>query len=190
MNSNNALADGLFWYAEKLMWGYEDTAKDQGEAFRLYKQAAALGSADAHLRVGLLLEHGKGTDKDPTEALKSYKAAMDLGNIFALAAIAQLLTRARQIKRAEAFWERFFASLGANPNAECAAATIGEALHDYVASQLRQGLSPKYNDILVQHEERIARHHQMRLSQPMSEEALARLDEVAAWMRANHLSKR
>jgi hypothetical protein len=43
--------------------------------------------------------------------------------------------------------------------------------------------SPKYNDILAQHDEKIVRHHQMRLSQPMPEEALARLDEVTAWMR-------
>ena len=39
----NALGEGLYWMAEKLMWGYEDTAINPVEAFRLYRRAADLG---------------------------------------------------------------------------------------------------------------------------------------------------
>lgn len=47
-----ALAEGVYWYAEKLMWGYEGTTKNAVEALRLYRQAAALGISDAQIRIG------------------------------------------------------------------------------------------------------------------------------------------
>jgi TPR repeat protein len=69
MNTNDtALAEGLYWYAEKLLWGYEGVEKDYNEAFRLFRQAADLGFSDAHLRVGQLHEYGKGTERDASAA--------------------------------------------------------------------------------------------------------------------------
>ena len=64
-----ALAEGLYWMAEKLMWGYEDTDINPVEAFRVYKRAADLGFSDALIRVGELQEHGKGTEQSAAEAL-------------------------------------------------------------------------------------------------------------------------
>src|SRR5215207_2000642 len=42
-DQGKALAEGLYWMAEKLMWGYEDTDINPVEAFRVYKRAADLG---------------------------------------------------------------------------------------------------------------------------------------------------
>jgi TPR repeat protein len=75
-----ALAEGLFWYAEKLMWGYEDTTKDPSEAFRFYKQAADLGLGDAFIRLGQLYEFGKGTDVDISNAVSD---SVGKGTLFA-----------------------------------------------------------------------------------------------------------
>jgi hypothetical protein len=47
-----ALAEGLFWYAEKLHYGYEGVEKNFEEALRLYGQAAELGYPRAFLRIG------------------------------------------------------------------------------------------------------------------------------------------
>ena len=48
--AGSALAEGLYWYAEKLMWGYEGVEKNHDEAFKLYRQAAELGFSDAAIR--------------------------------------------------------------------------------------------------------------------------------------------
>src|SRR5687768_13536529 len=105
-NSPNgtALGEALFWYGEKLMWGYEGVEKNPGEAFKLYGQAAALGFTDAAIRVGQLHEHGKGTDFDPQAALRSYAAAVRSGNFFGLAFLAKLLSRTTHLRQAEAAW--------------------------------------------------------------------------------------
>jgi TPR repeat protein len=80
---NSALGEGLYWMAEKLAWGYEDVEPNLGEAFKLFRQAADLGSSDARIRMGELQENGKGTDTDPNAALKNYaeaaKAEVDPG---------------------------------------------------------------------------------------------------------------
>ena len=60
----SALAEGLFWMAEKLTWGYEGVEKDHSQAFRFYRQAADLGLSDAHIRIGQLQEFGKGTERN------------------------------------------------------------------------------------------------------------------------------
>ena len=46
-DQGKALAEGLYWMAEKLMWGYEDTDINPVEAFKVYKRAADLGFSDA-----------------------------------------------------------------------------------------------------------------------------------------------
>ena len=34
-----ALAEGFYWYAEKLMWGFDNVTRNPEEAFRFYRQA-------------------------------------------------------------------------------------------------------------------------------------------------------
>jgi len=40
----NALAQGLYWYAEKLLWGHEGVEKDYNEAFKLFRGLQTWGS--------------------------------------------------------------------------------------------------------------------------------------------------
>jgi TPR repeat protein len=51
-DGGSALAEGLYWMAEKLTWGYEGVDKDPASALRLLRQAADLGFSDAHIRIG------------------------------------------------------------------------------------------------------------------------------------------
>jgi hypothetical protein len=39
----SALAEGFYWMAEKLAWGYEDTEPDLVEAYKQFRQAGELG---------------------------------------------------------------------------------------------------------------------------------------------------
>lgn len=52
--NGSALAEGLYWYADKLIWGYEGIEKKSQEAFKLCRRAAKLGFSDAAIRVGQL----------------------------------------------------------------------------------------------------------------------------------------
>src|SRR4051794_23916541 len=116
MTNGSALAEGLYWYAEKLMWGYEGVEKNPEEAFKLYRRAATLGFSDAAIRVGQLQEYGKGTDCDPRAAIRSYQAAAKAGNFHAFAFLAQLLSRTTHLEKAEAVWARFFDALDLSPD--------------------------------------------------------------------------
>src|SRR3954451_19469539 len=100
-DQGKALAEGLYWMAEKLMWGYEDTDINPVEAFRVYKRAADLGFSDALIRMGELQEHGKGTEQSAAEALASYQRAVKAGNFLAYAYIAKLLARTQHSGKAD-----------------------------------------------------------------------------------------
>src|ERR1700730_9737085 len=152
MNANGtALAEGLYWYAEKLLWGYEGVEKDYNEAFKLFQQAADLGFSDAHLRIGQLHEYGKGTERDSSAALLSYRTAVEAGNFFGFAFLANLVSRGSHNARAQALWDRFIAALEATPEPRFLAATPGELLHQYIATHLRLGFDPQHTVTLRQY---------------------------------------
>jgi TPR repeat protein len=73
--TTSALADGLFWYAEKLRFGFEDIQPNQAESQRIYKQAALLAHGKANLRLGEMYEQGIGTERVTALALTHYTAA-------------------------------------------------------------------------------------------------------------------
>ena len=179
--SSTALAEGLYWYAEKLLWGYEGVEKDYKEAFKLFRQAADLGFSDAHLRVGQLHEYGKGTERNASAALGCYRTAVEAGNFFGFAFLAKLATRGSKNATAQALWDRFIAGLEANPEPGFLAATPGELLHQYVASQ-RLGLDPQHVATLRQYRVAIIGYHQQLLEHTYADEQLDRLEIVSKWM--------
>ncbi len=180
----SALAEGLYWMAEKLAWGYDDIEKDHAEAFKLFRQAASLGSSDAHIRIGQLQEFGKGTDRDLKAALKSYEAAAKSGNFLAFAYLGRLLSRSSHLEKAEVFWNRFLTALDANPEPGFLAASRGELLHMYIATQLRLGLDPAHRDTLKRYRREIAAHHQQMLEHT-HDHNLERMKGVAEWLKLN-----
>ena len=79
-----ALAEGFYWMAEKLMWGYGDIPKNPEQALRLYRQAADLGWSDAYIRIGEFHEYGRGGAPNAAEALANYQRAVEAGNYLSL----------------------------------------------------------------------------------------------------------
>ncbi len=181
---SSALGEGLFWMAEKLAWGYEDVKKDHAEALRLYRQAAELGFSDAHIRIGQLQEFGKGTERDLKAAFKSYEAAAKSRNYFAFAYLARLLSRSSHLAEADAFWTRFVAALEANPEPGFLAASRGELLYTYLATQLRLGVDPVHRETLKSYRHEIAAHHQ-QLLEHTQDHNLERMEGVAKWLELN-----
>lgn len=179
----SANAEGLYWMAEKLAWGYEELKPDLSQALKLFRQAADLGFSDAYIRIGEFQEHGKGTPRDASAALKSYAAAVKADNFFGMAFMAKLLSRSSHIEKAEKLWASFFAALTANSQAIFPCANRGELLHDYIWSQLRVGLEPQHRDLL-QYRLEIAAHHQQLLEHSSTDE-LERLGGVFRWIELN-----
>jgi TPR repeat protein len=180
----SALAEGLYWMAEKLAWSYEDVAPNLAEAFKLFRQAADLGFSDAHIRIGQFQEHGKGTARDPKATLKSYSVAANAGNFYALAFLAKLLSRTSHLDKAEVVWGRFFAALAANPEPGFYAASPGELLHEYVSTQLSLGLDPLHRDTLKLYRLEIAGYHQQLLEHAAGNQ-FERLGGVLKWIELN-----
>ena len=178
------LGEAMYWMAEKLAWGYDDIVPNQGEALKLYKQAAKLGFSDAHIRIGEFQQHGKGTARDPNAALKSFDTAAKAGNYLAFAYLAALISRTSHLEQAQACWDRFFAKLDNGSEHPFVAADRGELLHSYVLTQLRLGLEPGYSAVLQRHRVEIASHHQ-KLLEHAPRENLSRLGGVSTWLEQN-----
>jgi TPR repeat protein len=184
-DDGTALAEGFYWYAEKLMWGYEGTTKNPAEALRLYRQAAALGFSDAQIRIGELLEYGKGTKANPNDAIVSYLKAAKAGNFLAYAFIAKLISRTVHYEKAEPFWRKFVDGLAADPNPRFLAERPGGLIHAYLEAQLSLGQTPGYINLVREHQMDVIVHHMRLLEHASSDERLHRLDQVSKWMDKN-----
>jgi TPR repeat protein len=178
----SALAEGFYWYGEKLLWGYEDIEPDAAEALRFFRQAAELGFSDAYIRIGELYQHGKGVERDVRAALVNFERAAKAGNFLGIAYLAILVGRSRRADRADALWDRFFAAFDVASSWPFAAASVGEILHRYIEEQLRLGAEPKHVDTLKRHRIDVMAHHQNVLEHARGEDRLMRLGAVSAWI--------
>jgi hypothetical protein len=111
-------------------------------------------------------------------------AAAKAGNFFALAFLAKLLSRSAHLEKAEDAWRKFFAALAANPEPGFFAASRGELLHDYIATQLRLGLDPQHKTTLLRYRLEIVGHHQRKLERVPAEH-FERLRGVSKWVELN-----
>ena len=55
----------------------EGIEKNKGAAVKWLRQAARLGSSDAHVYLGLMLVYGDGVEENPAEAAKWFRKAAD-----------------------------------------------------------------------------------------------------------------
>jgi TPR repeat protein len=153
MSDSEALAEGFYWYAEKLMWGYEHVNPNPEEAFRFYRQAADLGFSDAMIRMGELLEHGKGVAQNAIDALIQYQKAAKAGIFLGWGFMARLLSRTKHYPKAEAYWAVFFGALEERGEPRFLAETVAGVIHMYLEAQLQRGLSPQHAAVI--------RHYQL-----------------------------
>ena len=111
MRTGTALAEGFFWMAEELRYGYETTAPDPQRALKLYRQSAELGFPRAYLRVGEIYERGVGVPANAVEAFTQYRRAAEQGEITGYAAMARLVGRSTHHQKAASIWRRYFEAI-------------------------------------------------------------------------------
>ncbi|WP_068769019.1 TonB family protein [Termitidicoccus mucosus] len=96
--------------ARALELGLNGTQVDLQKAFALYRQAAALGSAEAWYRMGVLARDGKVDGVDAKNAMGFFKEAADAGYTDAYAALARAYMEGKIVKadevRAEFYLEK------------------------------------------------------------------------------------
>ena len=68
--------------ADKHYYGLEGYIEDHPEAFKLYRDAARLGSPNAFERIGDMYRAGEGVKEDAQKALDFYKEGAKAGNYF------------------------------------------------------------------------------------------------------------
>ena len=100
MRQGEALAEGFYWYAEKLMGLREHYQEPAGSPAHLRpsRRPRLFGRLHPHRRAS---GHGKGTGQNPSEALRSYQTAARAGNYLAYVFIARLLSCTEHFPRAE-----------------------------------------------------------------------------------------
>lgn len=103
----------VFDEAEAFDFGLDDHLEDPSEAFKLYKQAAILGSPIAFRSIGEMYSEGRGTTKSTEQALAYYKKGASLGDYLSYAKMAQLFIDEGHRDNEAKCWTRFIDGLGA-----------------------------------------------------------------------------
>ncbi len=174
-DEGRALGEGLYWMAEKLRWGYEDVARNLGEALRLYRQAADLGISDAHIRIGEFFEQGHVVDEDPAVALKCYKRAYDAGNPYGHAAVAKLLARTDHYSRAERHWAAAFMLLDRAVERNLWLKSRGLSFTRTLAAQLKHQLTVDHLPFIRRNRHAVLAHHMRLVGHAKTDERLEHL---------------
>ena len=82
--------DALLEEADRHYYGLEGYIQDYAEAFKLYRDAARLGSPMAYEKLGYMYQHGESVREDTGRALEFYKEGAKKGNYFCYAGMAGL----------------------------------------------------------------------------------------------------
>jgi TPR repeat protein len=171
-DASQALAEGFFWMAEKLRYGYENVAVDSTEALKLYRQAAALGFPRAYLRIGEMHERGIGTPTDAAEAFSVYRRAAEAGEITAYAALARLVSRSSQAAKADALWEKFFVELASTSHPDLGANEPAASIHAYLFWKLAHYRDPAVFPVMSRYRTDLIRFMQQHLEHVSDAEQL------------------
>jgi TPR repeat protein len=182
----SALADGLFWYAEKLRFGYEDIQPNQAEALRIYKQAASLSHGKANLRLGEMYEQGIGIERDPVLALARYTTAWKIGAPEGLAGIGGLLFRSGRFNEGNRYWSAFFERISQEEIPESWTDDRVTWVHRYLLLCLTHNQAPHAYPALRYYRSVLLSYHQLSIEHAQDEQQLDSLSRVADWL-AKHL---
>ena len=180
-----ALADGLFWYAEKLRFGYDDLHPNPAEALRIYKQAASLSHGKANLRLGEMYEQGIGTEQDASLALARYTAAWKTGPPEGLAGIGGLLFRSGQFKEGNRYWSAFFKRISQEKIPESWTDDRVTWVHRYLLLCLTHKQVPHPYPALRSYRSVLLSHHQLSIEHAQDDQQLENLSQVTGWLSTN-----
>ena len=108
----------LYEMAENAYYGHEDHIQDYGEALKLFKDCARLGSALAYEKIGQIYEYGEGIKEDKDRALRYYKEGTTKGDYFCWGDMAKLFARYGQIENARKCFERYSVERSKNQSPE------------------------------------------------------------------------
>lgn len=100
--------ESVFEEAEKYYYGFDDYIQDYDEAFRLYKDAAKLGSSVALARIGDMYLYGNGVSKNLQKALDFYKETVKKGNYYGYTGMGDLFYQQRHIENRRKCYKAFF----------------------------------------------------------------------------------
>jgi len=112
--------DDLMGEADKHYYGWDGYIQDYAEAFKLYRDAARLGSPKAYERLGRMYHYGNGLRQDRPIALDCYKEGAKKGNHFCYASMAQLFVDIGHMENARKALSRFISGGEADSWSTCA----------------------------------------------------------------------
>jgi TPR repeat protein len=183
--ATSPLADGLFKYAEKLRFGFEDTKPDLVEALRLYKQAASLGHGRAHLRLGEMYEQAMGTEQDLKTAVRHYSRAAGINVSEGLAGIGGLLLRSGLFQEAERYWAEFFKRISQERMPD---AWIDDRVfwaHRYLLLCFIHKQNPQLYAGLMRYRDLLVSYHQLSIEHATDSNKFEHHSQITDWISRN-----
>jgi TPR repeat protein len=185
MRTGTALAEGFFWMAEELRYGYETTAPDPQRALKLYRQSAELGFPRACLRVGEIYERGVGVPANPVKAFTQYRRAAEQGEITGYAAMARLVSRRTHHQRAESIWRRYFEELERGDHRDLGIDEPAASIHGYLLTKLWKGEEPVFYPVMDRFRDDLIAYLQRYLQHARGDQQLVVTKAMMAWIGNN-----
>lgn len=158
-NPNQDLIDDLIERADNYYYGFGDVLEDHAEAFKLYQQAAKLGSGEAYLQLGSMFEEGEGCRKDNQKALENYKLAASKGVNRAYSEMALIFSKTQQLSNATKCWDKYF-ELTPIPDRKEARRSIVSTLARYMIYATTHGIPSNHLKFLSEFREDLIAYHQ------------------------------
>jgi len=102
--------DDIEALAGNFYYGLDEELQDYGEAIKLYKQAAALGSTSACIKLSEIYWNGEGCPANSKSSLGWLKKGAQKGSGLCYAKMAHLFTEQNHIDNANKCWAKYFQS--------------------------------------------------------------------------------
>jgi|GEM_PF-1900207 len=125
--------ESLLEMASEYDYGLVEVLQDHGEAIKLYKQAAALGAAQALRPLGRIYYTGEGSFRDPKQALECFKEGARRGDPCCYAEMAMVYAEREHWDNCMKCWDQFFANAPIN-------SLVGEYACNYFILCLRRDI--------------------------------------------------
>lgn len=144
-------------------YGLGDAPVDNGEALRLFEEAARLGSLAAYEYMGQLYELGEGQWNAVHKAREFYQEGVRRGNVLCYGYLGSSWRNEVPRDNSEMYWSQFFDAVQSGRVTKTGGpADIDELLFWYVHECLDSGREPNHIAVLRPYKKSLLRHGEVR----------------------------
>jgi tetratricopeptide (TPR) repeat protein len=185
--------DSVLEEAVNFYYGIGDYLQDFEEAFKLYKDAARLGSSVALERIGEMYRLGQGVSRNYQKALDFYKEAVKKGNYYGHALMGEVFFTQCQFENAQKCYKAFFRTRaqGQDPLVEKdpSQQKFANACFGYISSSLMFEIPMDFVDYLIPITQELVEVTSITVESSRGTDIFPHFEKVLLWIQDLHAGR-